>query len=225
MASFGFDVFGGDMVRALCSGGKLVICPKETLLDPPRLLELIRREQVDAGEFVPVVMRNLVQYLEDNDRKLDGLRLAVVGSDAWYVAEHKRTLRLLGPKSRLVNSYGLTETTIDSSYFEGDAAALPDAALVPIGRPLANVRMYVLDARMQPAPIGVPGDLYIGGDGVSRGYVQSELNAERFVDDPFSAVVPALAGIVLRFRLKAVLQAPRNSVARAIAPAARRRAT
>ncbi len=196
MASFGFDVFGGDMIRALCSGGKLVICPKETLLDPPRLLELIRSEQVTIGEFVPVVMRNLVQYLEDNDQKLHGLRLAIVGSDAWYVAEHKRTLHLLGANCRLINSYGLTETTIDSSFFEGDAAALPDAALVPIGRPLANVRLYVLDARMQPAPIGVPGELYIGGDGVSRGYVRAELNVARFVADPF--VDPASAARLCR---------------------------
>ena len=185
MASFAFDVFGGDMVRALGSGGKLVICPKETLLDPPRLLDLIRRENVDAGEFVPVVLRHLVQYLEETDRKLDGLRLVVVGSDAWYVAEHKRTLRCLGPDSRLINSYGLTETTIDSSYFEGDASRLPDASLVPIGRPFANVRLYVLDGHMQPAPVGVPGELYIGGDGVSRGYVNQELIAERFVADPF----------------------------------------
>jgi amino acid adenylation domain-containing protein len=185
MASFGFDVFGGDMVRALCSGGKLVICPKETLLDPKRLLQLIRRENVDIGEFVPVVMRHLVQYLEDTDQRLDSLRLAIVGSDAWYVAEHKRTLRFLGAQTRLINSYGLTETTIDSSFFEGDASMLPDAALVPIGRPFANVRLYVLDGRMQPVPIGVPGELYIGGDGVSRGYVNAELNAQRFLDDPF----------------------------------------
>jgi len=186
MASFGFDVFGGDMVRALGSGGKLVICPRETLLDPAQLVRLIRREKIDIGEFVPVVMRYLVQYLEDTDQTLDSLRLAIVGSDAWYVAEHKRTLRRLGPNTRLINSYGLTETTIDSSYFEGDAGLLPDAALVPIGRPLANVRLYVLDGQMQPAPIGVPGEVYIGGDGVSRGYVNAELDAERFLEDPFS---------------------------------------
>ena len=185
MASFGFDVFGGDMVRALCSGGKLVICPKETLLEPERLLRLIRRENVDIGEFVPVILRHLVQYLEDTDQRLDSLRLVIVGSDAWYVAEHKRALRRLGPNTRLINSYGLTETTIDSSCFEGDADMLPDAALVPIGRPFANVRLYVLDGRMQPVPVGVPGDLYIGGDGISRGYVNAELNAERFPADPF----------------------------------------
>ena len=114
------------------------------------------------------------------------------------MAEHKRVLRRLGPHTRLINSYGLTETTIDSSYFEGDADMLPDAALVPIGRPFANVRLYVLDARMQPVPIGVPGELYIGGEGVSRGYTNSELNAERFPEDPFCRVdvsPPPLAGI------------------------------
>ena len=93
-----------------------------------------------------------------------------------------------GAAARLVNSYGLTETTIDSSYFEGDASGLADAALVPIGRPFANVQLYVLDGRKQPVPIGVPGDLYIGGDGVSRGYVKAELNAERFLGDPFRRV-------------------------------------
>jgi amino acid adenylation domain-containing protein/thioester reductase-like protein len=200
MASFGFDVFGGDMVRALCSGGKLVICPKEILLDPPRLLELIRREKIDIGEFVPVVMRNLVQYLDDTQQTLDSMRLVVVGSDAWYVAEHKRTLRLLGTKTRLINSYGLTETTIDSSFFEGDASSLPDAALVPIGRPFANVRLYVLDRRMQPTPIGVPGELYIGGDGVSRGYVDGNLNAQRFVADSFLPGSPNHSALAVQAR-------------------------
>ncbi|MEN6405045.1 MAG: amino acid adenylation domain-containing protein [Thermoguttaceae bacterium] len=186
MASFGFDVFAGDMVRALGSGGKLVICQKEILLDPERLLELIEREQVDAAEFVPVVLRNLVQYLEDAHRRLDRLRLAVVGSDAWYVGDHRRARAVLGPATRLINSYGLTETTIDSSYFEGDVDLLPESGSTPIGRPFGNVRLYVLDGRMTPTPIGVPGQLYIGGDGVSRGYVDASLNAGRFVPDPFS---------------------------------------
>lgn len=185
MASFAFDVFAGDMVRALCSGGKLVICPKEILLDPARLIELMRREEVDIAEFVPVVFRDLIQYAEEQGESLGFFRLAIVGSDAWYAADHRRARKVLGPKPRLVNSYGLTETTIDSSYFEGEVDSLADTALVPIGRPFANVRLYVLDERMQPVPVGVPGELYIGGDGVSRGYVCPERNAERFVADPF----------------------------------------
>ena len=185
MASFAFDVFAGDMVRALGSGGTLVICRKETLLDAKRLVALMRRERVDAAEFVPIVLRNLVQYLETTGESLDFMRLVVVGSDAWFAADHRRAREVLAPGTRLVNSYGLTETTIDSSYFEGDVD-LPDASLVPIGRPFANVRMMVLDGRMRPMPVGVPGELHIGGAGVSRGYVNAKLNADRFVPDPFA---------------------------------------
>jgi len=186
MASFAFDVFAGDTVRALGSGGKLVICPKEILLDPPRLIDLMRREEIDIAEFVPVVFRDLIQYAEQHGESLGFFRLAIVGSDAWYAADHRRARKVLGPEARLVNSYGLTETTIDSSYFEGETDGLADTALVPIGRPFPNVRLYVLDARMEPAPVGVPGELYIGGDGVSRGYVNPEANAGRFMADPFA---------------------------------------
>ncbi len=147
----------------------------------------MRRERVDIAEFVPVVLRNLVQHLEETRQSLDFMRLVIVGSDAWHVADHNRTRRVLGPNTRLINSYGLTETTIDSTYFEGDVSALAEAALVPIGRAFPNVRLYILDGRMQPAPIGVPGELYIGGLGVSRGYIDAALNAERFPSDPFAA--------------------------------------
>ena len=173
-------------MRALGSGGTLVICRKERLLEPAELLQLLRREQVDAAEFVPVVLRTLVQYLEETGQSLDFMRLVVVGSDAWFVGDHQRARRVLGPATRLINSYGLTETTIDSSYFEGEAAATI-SGLVPIGRPFANVRLYVLDEGRQPTPIGVPGELYIGGQGVARGYVNAELNAARFLPDPFAA--------------------------------------
>lgn len=185
MASFGFDVFAGDFVRALCSGGKLVLCDKEILLSPQLLIELMRREAVAVAEFVPLVLRNLTQHLEQTGQTLDFMRLVIVGSDAWYAADHRRAQNVIGPHTRLINSYGLTETTIDSCWFEGDVDSLPDSGLVPIGRPLANVRLYVLDDRLQPAPIGVPGELYIGGDGVARGYVQGGLNAVRFIEDPF----------------------------------------
>ena len=191
MASFAFDVFGGDMVRALCSGGKLVICRKEILLDAPRLCDLIRHEAVEAAEFVPIVFRNLVQYLEETHQSLDCMKLGITGSDAWLVADHRRARRVFGPQVRLLNTYGLTETTIDSSYFEGDVNAMADGALTPIGRPFPNVQLYVLDQRMEPLPVGVPGELYIGGDGVSRGYVDPVLSAQRFIADPFSSKLDA----------------------------------
>jgi acyl-CoA synthetase (AMP-forming)/AMP-acid ligase II len=116
------------------------------------------------------------------------MRVLIAGSDSWHMSEYRRFRRLCGPKTRLINSYGISETTIDSTFFEstGDAH-VDDTGLVPIGRPFGNTRVYILDARRQPVPVGVPGELYIGGAGVSRGYWgQPELTAERFLADPFS---------------------------------------
>ena len=186
MAAFSFDVFTGDLVRALCSGGKLVLCPRELLLEPDRMYALMRRQGVDAAEFVPAVLRQLVQYLEDTRQSLDFMRLLVCGSDSWYVGEYQRFRRLCGPATRLLNSFGLTEATIDSCYFEGSVDRLPADRLAPIGRPFGNTRLYVLDQQMQPLPVGVVGELYVGGLGVARGYLnRPHLTAERFVPNPF----------------------------------------
>jgi len=118
MANFAFDVFSGDFVRALCSGGKLVLCPREFLLDAPRLYDLMRREHIDCAEFVPAVLRGLIQHLDQTQQALDFMRLLICGSDSWYVEEYRHFKRFCGPRTRLVNSFGLTEATIDSSYYE-----------------------------------------------------------------------------------------------------------
>jgi amino acid adenylation domain-containing protein len=187
MASCAFDVFTGDWTRALCSGGKLVLCPREFLIDPPRLYELMRREEVDCAEFVPAVLRNLVQHLEETGESLAFMRLLVAGSDVWYAGEYRRIRRLCGPRTRLINSYGLTEATIDSTYFEGAELDLPEDRPVPIGRPFANTEVHILDRNLQPVPVGVPGELHLGGRGLARGYFrQPELTARKFTPDPFS---------------------------------------
>ena len=186
MASFSFDVFSGDLVRALCSGGKLVLCPRDFLLDPQKLYELMLQEKVDCAEFVPAVLRNLIQYLEESEQRLDFMRLLVCASDRWYVGEDKKFKRLCSPQTRLINSFGLTEATIDSSYFETTTLDLSVERLVPIGRPFANTQLYILDPHLQPLPIGVPGELYVGGAGLARGYLnRPELTAERFSPNPF----------------------------------------
>ncbi len=186
MASFSFDVFTADLVRALCSGGKLVICPRELLLEPEQLYDLMRREQVDCAEFVPVVLRGLVAYLEQRGRRLDFMRVLICGSDTWYVREYRQFQQLCGPQTRLINSFGLTEATVDSTYFERAALDLAGDQLVPIGRPFANMQLYILDSYGQPVPAGVPGELCIGGAGLARGYRnRPDLTAERFVPNPF----------------------------------------
>ena len=186
MASFSFDVFAGDFARALGSGGKLVLCPREWLLEPARLYALMKEQQVDCAEFVPAVLRGLLQHLKETQQRVDFMRVLVGGSDAWYVNEYHELRGVIGESTRLINSYGVTEATIDSTWFEGQELGTEETQLVPIGRPFANNRLYVLDEHLQPVPAGIPGELFIGGEGVARGYChRPELTAERFVPDPF----------------------------------------
>jgi surfactin family lipopeptide synthetase C len=185
MANFSFDVFTGDLVRALCSGGKLVLCPRDLLLEADKLYSLIQQQQIECAEFVPVVLRNLMQYLEQTQQQLD-MDLVICGSDSWYGREYDRFQQFLGQQTRLINSFGVTEATIDSCYFERDTGKISSEQLVPIGKPFTNTQLYVLDRQMRSLPIGVAGELYIGGLGVARGYYnRPELTKEKFIKNPF----------------------------------------
>jgi amino acid adenylation domain-containing protein/thioester reductase-like protein len=191
MANFCFDVFTGDLVRALCSGGKLVLCPREFLLEPQKLYGLIQQEKVDCAEFVPVVLRNLIQYLKQTQQSLEFMQLLICGSDSWYVQEYQEIRNFCGTKTRLINSFGLTEATIDSSYFEILENNLKNnlniEQLVPIGQPFANTQIYILDSNLQQTPVGVTGEIYISGAGVTRGYLnRPDLTAEKFIPNLFS---------------------------------------
>ncbi|MFD8439214.1 amino acid adenylation domain-containing protein [Streptomyces microflavus] len=182
MAEPSFDVFTGDLVRALCSGGNLVLADRDLLFDTARLYRTMRQERVDCAEFVPAVVRGLMDHCAREGLRLDFLRLLVVGSDAWKVGEYQRLGELCGPATRLVNSYGLTEATIDSAFFEGPVDDLEPGLMVPIGRPLSNSALHVLDAHGEPVPPGVPGELWIGGEGVALGYAGDPgQTADRFV--------------------------------------------
>ncbi|WP_071189201.1 non-ribosomal peptide synthetase [Trichormus sp. NMC-1] len=189
MASFSFDVFSGDLVRTLCSGAKLVISPRQLLLEPDKLYHLMLREKVDCAEFVPGVLRNLIQYLEQTQKRLDFLKLLICGSDSWYIQEYDKFRQYCGDKTRLINSFGLTEATIDSTYFETDTINLSQLSkdqLVPIGKPFSNTQIYILDQYLQPLPVGIPGEIYIGGAGLARGYLHKpELTASKFIPNHF----------------------------------------
>ncbi|MDZ7358889.1 MAG: amino acid adenylation domain-containing protein, partial [candidate division KSB1 bacterium] len=189
MASFSFDVFSGDLVRALCSGGKLVLVPRDLLLEADKLYQLMLKEQVDIAEFVPAVLRNLVQYLDTTGQDLKFMKVLIAGSDVWYVGEYKKFLKYCSPSTRLLNTFGLTEATIDSSYFESKDLNLSLERLVPIGIPFNNTKIYIVDELIQPLPIGIPGELCVGGAGLARGYLnRPDLTAEKFIPNPFSQV-------------------------------------
>ncbi len=162
-----------------------MVCPHETVLDPVALAGLLRDEQVTVAEFVPAVLRGLLHELERSGTDLPHLRVLAGGADKWYVDEYRQA-RALVPNGRVINSYGVTEASIDNAYFDGDVDDLPGRSPVPIGRPYPGNRLYVLDSQAQPVPFSVPGELWIGGSGVATGYHERpELTAARFAEDPF----------------------------------------
>ena len=191
MASFSFDVCSGDFVRALCSGAKLVICPRDFLLDPQQLYKLMQQQKIDCAEFVPAVLKKLIQYLEKTNQNLAFMKLLVAGSDSWYLSEYQHIRNFCGEQTRLINSYGVSEATIDTTYFETEIVDLSSDKLTPIGRPFPNNQVYLLDDHKQPVPIGVPGELYIGGAGLARGYLHlPDLTADKFIPHPYADYFP-----------------------------------
>ncbi|BCJ69193.1 non-ribosomal peptide synthetase [Polymorphospora rubra] len=187
LAALAFDVCTGDLVRALLSGGRLVLCPPEAAPEPAALLRVIREYGVDTVELLPSVMNLLASHLRATGSRLTTLRLAAIGGEAWTTTDHRRFREVLGPNTRLLNVYGVTEVTIGNTLRElGPAGGLDtDDQPLPIGEPLPEVEAYVLDTAGRPVPAGAVGEVFLGGVGVARGYHgRPDLTAERFRPDP-----------------------------------------
>ncbi|MFI0976471.1 amino acid adenylation domain-containing protein [Streptomyces sp. NPDC021093] len=186
VASMSFDVFVSDLVHALCHGGTLVIAPAEAATDPGRLLDLMSSARVTHLETVPSLANVLVEEAARRGGGLPPLRVLAVGSDYWRTEDCRRLLEQADPATTVVNSYGVTEATVESCLYTVVRGALPRTAGVPVGRAIPGVRTYILDEAMRPVPAGVTGELHLGGPGVARGYLnRPELTEQRFVPDPF----------------------------------------
>jgi amino acid adenylation domain-containing protein len=176
VTTLSFDIAGLELYLPLITGGRLVIATEEENHDPQALCELIERSGCNVLQTTP----SLLKLLQDTgrDQVLGKLRL-FVGGEALPLALART---MAGRCREFWNLYGPTETTIWSTL----ARVHPDMTHVPLGRPIANTRIYVLDDRGRPVPPGVIGEIFIGGDGVADGYLfQPELTAERFLPDPF----------------------------------------
>ncbi|TCP59055.1 amino acid adenylation domain-containing protein [Tumebacillus sp. BK434] len=187
-ASMSFDVFVGNLIRALHAGGALVIVPQETRLDFAALYRMIQEERVTVFDSTPGVLIPFTTYIWENRLPLDHLKLLILGADALASADYALLLERFGDRMRMVNCYGITEATIDSSAYEAKKGEYDPTlySTVPIGRPNANTRLYILDTDLRPQPIGVAGELYVGGAAVARGYYnRPDLTAERFLPSPF----------------------------------------
>ncbi|HEV2733485.1 MAG TPA: amino acid adenylation domain-containing protein, partial [Longimicrobiaceae bacterium] len=177
---FGFDVSVWEFFWPLLAGARLVLARPEAHGDPAYLSELIERERVTTLHFVPPM---LAAFLEAGEpARCGSLRRVVCSGEALPYELTERFFAAL-PGAGLHNLYGPTEAAVDVTYWACEPRA---RRVVPIGRPVANTRLYVLDARGEPVPQGVAGELYLGGVQVGRGYLaRPELTAERFVPDAF----------------------------------------
>ncbi|RAP29427.1 Bacitracin synthetase 3 (BA3) [Brevibacillus laterosporus] len=186
MASFSFDVSAGDFARALLHGGQLVICPNEVKLDPASLYDMLSRYQITIFESTPALIVPLMEYIYEQNLDISQVKLLIIGADSCSMEDFKTLLARFGNSVRIINSYGVTEACIDSSYYELPLELLHAVGTAPIGKPLPNTTMYIMDQHVGLLPIGVVGELCIGGAGVAREYLnRPDLTAEKFIDSPF----------------------------------------
>ncbi len=178
--SYAFDFSVWELWTPLLCGSRLVIVPQAAVQSPTAFLDLLRSEGITVVNQTPSALQRLVG-LYDAVAPLS-LRLICCGGEALPRALAQNVLAWNVP---LWNFYGPTESTVWAACHP--VAGISDAPTVPIGRPLGNIRLHVLDAAMQPVPVGVAGQLHIGGVGLARGYFnRPELTAGKFVADPFS---------------------------------------
>lgn len=174
-ASLGFDVSVFDIFVSLCTGATLCIADEEERKSPELLTKLIRRHGVTVAELPPAILPLL------NPSNFPTLRLISVGGEMF---SGDLVNKWASPKRRFINGYGPTETTVAVTLFDckGQWDKNP-----PIGRPIYNVESYILNNNLEPVPVGVPGELHIGGMCVAKGYLNREdLTKEKFVCNPFN---------------------------------------
>jgi amino acid adenylation domain-containing protein len=185
LASLSFDTSTEEIWMALTAGATLVLRPDDMLASIPHFLREVARLGITVLDMPTALWHELAAGLEAEDLALPReLRLIILGGEEALADRFALWQRHARSSIRLINTYGPTETTIVATHRE--MAGLSPGSPIPIGRPIPGARVYVLDPWLTPVPPGVRGELWIGGSGVSRGYLgRPGLTAERFVPDPF----------------------------------------
>jgi len=200
-----FDAITFEVWGALFAGARLIGLPKETILDPLEFADALHRTRINTM-FITVALFN--QVSQSAPHAFRHCKNVLVGGDA-LDPRSIREILLRGKPQRLLNGYGPTECTTFAAWHEIRDISISSES-IPIGRPISNTQFYVLDRSMEPVPIGLPGELYLGGEGVALGYHnRPELNAEKFVPNPFASSTPGLlyrTGDLVRYQQDGVLQ-------------------
>ncbi len=186
--TYTFDVSVWEFFVPLCYGAKLVLCEKEVINDTLKLIELIETEKVTSIHFVPSMFNVFLAGVEEDANKLKSLKRIFTSGEALNLESVKKHHALLS-EIELHNLYGPTEASVEVTYFKTSG----EDQLVPIGKPIWNTNLYILDANLNLLPPGVAGELHIAGVGLAKGYLNNELlTSEKFVPNPFSDEYPRL---------------------------------
>jgi len=188
LASFSFDASVRDMIAPLTVGARVVLVNQQGAKDPTVLISKIKQERITCLlSTVPPMLNELAEtMLAEVSPRHDSLRLILVGGEALRGSLCRKVHEVFGENTLLVNQYGPTECTMTSSYHP---ISLVDHQhpTAPIGRPIPHTQLYVLDDDFNPTPVGIEGELYIGGEGLTLGYLnRPDLTAEGFIPHPYS---------------------------------------
>jgi amino acid adenylation domain-containing protein len=179
---FSFDVSVWEFFWPLITGAELVVAQPGGHQDSAYLRNLITERSITTLHFVPSMLQMFLE--EEGLERCDSLRQVICSGEALQAATQERFFEKLN--AQLHNLYGPTEASIDVTFWTCQRGE--NSRPVPIGQPIANTQMHILDAQLQPVPVGVTGELWIGGEGLARGYLnRPELTAEKFIPNPFSS--------------------------------------
>jgi amino acid adenylation domain-containing protein len=186
-SSISFDIAVEEIFPTWFAGATVVLRSDKMSLAATDFLRWIKQQRISVLDLPTAYWHELVhEVAESHERLPEDLRLVIVGGEKASASAYAAWLKAGGNRIRWVNTYGPTEASVIASAYEPDPAKpFPDN--LPIGRPIANVRLYVLDSELQPVAVGEPGELHIGGPGVARGYLNHpERTQAKFIADPFS---------------------------------------
>jgi amino acid adenylation domain-containing protein len=187
--SLNFDVSAEEIYTCLITGASLVLRTESMLASSQIFLQKCQEWGITIAILPAAYWHNLTTRLESDRLSLPpALKLVVVGGECVLANKVEQWQEYVGKQVRLINAYGPTEATISALWCDLSELNLTvPLSEVPIGRPIANTQVYILDNHLQPVPIGVAGELYIGGDGLARGYLnRPDLTAEKFIPNSFS---------------------------------------
>ncbi len=188
-SSISFDIAIEEMFPTWMAGAAVVFRPEDLSLQVGEFLRWVRQHGITVLDLPTAYWHEMVHELSELKEPVpQGLRLVIVGGEKASAKAFSAWRKAVGNRVRWINTYGPTEASVIATAYEPPSSQdVPMLTTLPIGRPVANTKVYLLDEQLNPVPVGVPGELHIGGVGVARGYLnRPENTAEKFISDPFS---------------------------------------